>query len=383
MHIVRFIFTNVKLRQVALQVIFVVVHLILFLILVSNTLSNLRIRGIESGFGFLWNSAGFDILFSLIDYVSSDSITKVFFVGLLNTILVSVIGIIFATFIGFIIAICRISKNILISKIATFYVELFRNIPILLQILFWYALFISALPSQIDKSYIFFDKVIIFSKGVFLPKPIFHHFYINLWILLCSIFSVIVFQKWHKNYQEKTGNTLPVGIISSFILILPSLTALFSFASYDLEFPVKGRFSYTSGLHIIPELIVLAFALAIYTATYISEAIRAGILSVNKGQREAAAALGFKDNLILKLIIIPQSLRVAIPPITNQYLNLTKNSSLATAIGYPDLVNLFAGSVLNIQGRAIEIMFMTMFTYLTLSISISVFMNWYNKKVQF
>ena len=380
---IKHIFTNVRLRQIALQIIFVLFHIFLFGILIFNTTNNLKIRGIESGFGFLSNSAGFGILFSLIDYIESDSIGKVYIIGLLNTILVSVIGIVLATLIGFFIALCRISNNWLVSKIATVYVELFRNIPILLQILFWYALFTSILPSHVKDSYVFFEHVIIYSKGIFLPKPIFYHFYINFLIFIFSVLAVIYFRKWEKIRQEKTGKTLPVLLISILILVLPSLIAIFSFASYDLEFPKLGRFSYSGGLQIIPELLILAFSLAVYTATYISEAIRAGILSINKGQREAAAALGLRENLILKLVIVPQSLRVAIPPITNQYLNLTKNSSLATAIGYPELVNVFAGTSLNISGQAIEIMFMTMFTYLTLSIIISVFMNWYNKKVQF
>ena len=364
---------------------------ILFVILVFgfftyNAQVNMDNRGLEFGFGFLAYEASFDIQFSLIDYDGSHSYFRAYLVGLLNTILVSVIGIIFSTIIGIIVGVARLSKNPLIEKTSSFYVEFFRNVPLLLQIFFWYFAALRALPLPQNAEPIF-DGFFLTIKGLFVPSLIWNNLDIFLYSLIAAIISIIFIKSYAKKVQEKQGKQIPVLLYSlGFLIFFPLLSFLVGGSSFFVEFPVirqlsQSSYTYDGGIGLPPELIALALSLTLYTATFIAENVRAGVQGVGKGQKEAAASIGLTPNQILKLVIMPQALRIIIPPTTNQYLNLTKNSSLAAAIAYPDLVLVFAGTALMQTGSAIEIVSITMLTYLTLSISISVLMNWYNKKI--
>ena len=366
-----------------LTVLFILLIVIYFTINVQNNMGN---RGISFGFGFLSQESSFDITFSLIDYDGSHSYARAFLVGLLNTILVSAIGIFFATILGVTVGIARLSQNYLISKAAEWYVEIFRNIPLILQIFFWYFAALRALPLTVD-SINFYDISYLNVKGWYVPKFLWTNFSLFFYSLVIAIISIIFVSKYAKKQRDEFGKQLPTFYISLGLIIgLPLLTFLFGGVSLSFQIPKLEQLSttvyvYKGGVSIIPELISLALALSMYTATFIAENVRAGILGVNKGQKEAAASIGLTKGQILKLVVMPQALRIIIPPTTNQYLNLTKNSSLAAAIAYPDIVLVFAGTALMQTGRAIEIISITMFTYLSLSLSISVFMNWYNKKM--
>ena len=364
---------------------------ILFVILVFgfftyNAQVNMDNRGLEFGFGFLAYEASFDIQFSLIDYDGSHSYFRAYLVGLLNTILVSVIGIIFSTIIGIIVGVARLSKNPLIEKTSAVYVEFFRNVPLLLQIFFWYFAALRALPLPQDAEPIF-NGFFLTIKGLFVPSLIWNNLDIFLYSLIAAIISIIFIKSYAKKVQDKQGKQMPVLLYSlGFLIFFPLLSFLVGGSSFFIEFPVirqlsQSSYTYDGGIGLPPELIALALSLTLYTATFIAENVRAGVQGVGKGQKEAAASIGLTPNQILKLVIMPQALRIIIPPTTNQYLNLTKNSSLAAAIAYPDLVLVFAGTALMQTGSAIEIVSITMLTYLTLSISISVLMNWYNKKI--
>tara|TARA_B100001250_G_scaffold346274_1_gene316054 strand:+ start:1 stop:1056 length:1056 start_codon:yes stop_codon:yes gene_type:complete len=343
-------------------------------------------RGIEFGFGFLKQESSFDVQFSLIEYDGSHSYARAYLVGLLNTLLVAFIGIILSTILGVIVGIARLSPNYLIERAATFYVEFFRNIPLLLQIFFWYFAALRALPLPQDTEAIF-GVFYLTIKGLFIPRFVWENFDIFFYSILAAIISIVVIRNYAKRLQESEGKQLPVFSISiGLFIILPLLTFLIGGVSLGFQLPVLKQLSTTSfvykgGLGIPPELIALTLALALYTATFIAECVRAGIQGISKGQKEAAASIGLKPNQVLKLVIMPQALRIIIPPTTNQYLNLTKNSSLAAAIAYPDLVLVFAGTALMQTGRAIEIVSITMLTYLSISLSISILMNWYNKKI--
>ena len=374
---------NKDLIPQVLTVLFIVLVIIYFTINAQNNMGN---RGISFGFGFLTQESSFDITFSLIDYDGSHSYAKAFLVGLLNTILVSVIGIFFATILGVTVGISRLSQNYLISKAAEWYVEIFRNIPLILQIFFWYFAALRALPLTID-SINFYDISFLNVKGWYVPRFVWTNFSLFAYSLIVAFVLIIFTSKYAKKQRDEFGKQIPVLYISLGILFgLPFLTFLFGGVSLSFQIPELTQLSktiyvYQGGVTIIPELISLALALSMYTATFIAENVRAGILGVNKGQKEAAASIGLTKGQILKLVVMPQALRIIIPPTTNQYLNLTKNSSLAAAIAYPDIVLVFAGTALMQTGRAIEIISITMLTYLSLSLSISVFMNWYNKKM--
>ena len=343
-------------------------------------------RGITFGYGFLSQESSFDVQFSLIEYDGSHSYFRAYLVGLLNTILVSVIGIILATIIGVVVGIARLSKNYLIVKTAAVYVEFFRNIPLLLQIFFWYFAALRALPLP-EKAEPMLGVFFLTIKGFFVPALIWNNLDIFVYSVIAAIISIIFVRIYARKKQETVGKQTPVLMISiGLLLILPLLSFLIGGASFVVEVPVikqmsQSSFTYDGGIGLPPELIALVLALSLYTATFIAECVRAGVQGVGKGQKEAAASIGLTPNQVLKLVIMPQALRIIIPPTTNQYLNLTKNSSLAAAIAYPDLVLVFAGTALMQTGRAIEIVSITMLTYLSLSISISIFMNWYNKKI--
>lgn len=350
--------------------------------LFHNTQTNLANRGITSGFGFLDNAAGFGISQHLIDYSESDSYGRVFWIGLLNTLLVSVLGIVLATILGFILGVARLSPNWLIRQLATIYIETFRNIPPLLQIFFFYFAVLAPLPGPRDNLSLA-DMFFVNNRGLQMPAPLAAP---GMWPFLVAVavavLAVVIFAVWAKGLRHATGKRLPVFWVSlAILLVVPGLTVMIVGAPFDWEIPELRRFNIRGGWVVIPELVSIVLALSIYTAAFIGETVRAGIQSVSHGQTEAASSLGLSGGQTLRLVIIPQALRVIIPPLTSQYLNLAKNSSLAAAIGYPDMVSLFAGTVLNQTGQAIETMAITMSVYLAISISISLLMNWYNKRI--
>ena len=374
------------LRKLAPQIITVVLVLSVIGYFWLNAYTNMEIRGMDFGYDFLFKAASFDIQFSMIDYDGSSPYYKAYFVGLLNTLLVSAIGIFFATLLGITIGISRISKNILVSKLAEVYVELFRNIPLLLQIFFWYFAVLRSLPLP-ENALIIGNNIYVTIKGIYIPKFIWTNFYIFISSLIASIIAIVFVVSYLKKQQENFGKQYPKLLISLVILIVFTASGfILGLVNLDFEKPElinlsKTVYNFQGGVSIVPELIALVFALSLYTSTFIAECVRAGIIGVSKGQKEASASLGLTTGQTLKLVVMPQALRIIIPPTTNQYLNLTKNSSLAAAIAYPDLVSVFAGTALNQTGRAIEIVSITMATYLTISLLISFFMNWYNKKI--
>ena len=351
-----------------------------------NAQVNMGNRGIDFGFRFLGEEASFDIQFSLIEYSGASSYAKAYLVGVLNTILVAVIGIFFATILGVVIGVSRLSRNYLIEKVAEWYIEIFRNVPLLLQLFFWYFAALRALPLP-KEAINFFDISFLSVKGLYVPKFIWVNFDIFLYSFITALISIFFVYKYARKKQEQTGKQTPSFLISLAILILlPLLSFLVGGVNLNFEYPELKQmsqtiFNYVGGVAIIPELMALALALSLYTATFIAECVRAGIVGVGKGQKEAAGSLGLTPGQTLRLVVMPQALRIIIPPTTNQYLNLTKNSSLAAAIAYPDIVLVFAGTAMMQTGRAIEIVSITMLTYLSLSITISIFMNWYNKKM--
>ena len=375
-----------KFKKILPQFITLLFIVLIFGFFTMNAQENMDTRGIEFGFGFLSQEASFDIQFSLIDYDGSRSYARAYLVGLLNTLLVSFIGIILCTILGVIIGVARLSPNYLINRTASFYIEFFRNIPLLLQIFFWYFAALRALPMPEDAPLLLGSSFMTI-KGLYTPSPVWINFDIFLIAIFISLIIIFFFNRFAKKKQEEEGKQYPKFLISlGIFVIIPALTFIVGGVDLSWSFPeikqlAKTSFTYEGGVGIPPELIALTLALTLYTATFIAENVRAGILGVSKGQKEAAASIGLNKNQILKLVVMPQALRIIIPPTTNQYLNLTKNSSLAAAIAYPDIVLVFAGTALMQTGRAIEIISITMLTYLSLSILISLFMNWYNKKM--
>ena len=375
-----------NIKKILPQLLTLLVVILIFGFFSYNAQVNMENRGITFGYGFLSQESSFDVQFSLIEYDGSHSYFRAYLVGLLNTILVSVIGIIFATVIGVVVGIARLSNNYLINRTAAVYVEFFRNIPLLLQIFFWYFAALRALPLPQDTEPMF-GVFFLTIKGFFVPAFVWNNLDVFIYSLIAAIISIIFVRIYARKKQENEGIQTPVLSISiGILIILPILSFLFGGVDASVEVPVikqlsQTGFTYEGGIKLPPELISLALALSLYTATFIAECVRAGVQGVSKGQKEAAASIGLTPNQVLKLVVMPQALRIIIPPTTNQYLNLTKNSSLAAAIAYPDLVLVFAGTALMQTGRAIEIVSITMLTYLSLSISISILMNWYNKKI--
>ncbi|MBX8523474.1 amino acid ABC transporter permease, partial [Pseudomonas cichorii] len=371
-----------KVRAWLFQIITVVAVVSLGWFMFDNTQTNLQHRGITSGFSFLERSAGFGIAQHLIDYTEADSYARVFVIGLLNTLLVSVIGIFLATILGFIIGVARLSQNWMINKLATVYVEVFRNIPPLLQILFWYTAVFLTLPGP-RQAHGYLDMFFVSSRGLNMPKAIPAE---GAWAFLISIviaiLAVVAMVRWANKRFEATGEPFhKFWAALGLLLVIPGLSMLIFGSPVHWELPQLKGFNFTGGWVLIPELISLTLALTIYTAAFIAEIVRSGIKSVSHGQTEAARSLGLRPGPTLRKVIIPQALRVIIPPLTSQFLNLAKNSSLAAAIGYPEMVSLFAGTVLNQTGQAIEVIAITMSVYLAISISISMLMNWYNKRI--
>ena len=375
-----------KLKKILPQLLTLLFIVLVFGFFTMNAQENMGARGLEFGFGFLKTQASFDIQFSLIDYDGSHTYARAYLVGLLNTLLVAFIGIILATLLGAVIGVARLSPNYLIRKTASFYIEFFRNIPLLLQIFFWYFAALRALP-MLEDAPMLLNSSFMTIKGLYTPAPIWTNFDVFFTTIIAAMIIIFFFARYAKKKQEQEGKRLPVFLISLAIFIfLPLLTFLIGGVDLSWSYPVirqmsQSSYTFDGGLKIPPELIALTLALTLYTATFIAENVRAGIQGIGKGQKEAAASIGLTPNQVLKLVIMPQALRIIIPPTTNQYLNLTKNSSLAAAIAYPDLVLVFAGTAMMQTGRAIEIVGITMATYLTISLGISLLMNWYNKRI--
>ena len=371
---------NRSVQGIFYQIVTLALVILAVLYIVDNTASNMVARGLASGFHFLGVESQFDIGMTLIDYSPTSTYFDSFIVGLLNTLLVAGLGISIATIVGFAVGIARLSSNWLIAKLAESYIEILRNIPLLLQIFFWYFAVLRALPKP-KQSLELADSFFLNNRGLFIPDPVFGDggtliFYSFIAAILISIGIAI----WSKQRQNKTGQTFPVfyssiGLLISFVFLSMLATGF----PVTFDYPELKGFNFKGGIKLIPELVALTFALSMYTASFIAEVVRAGIQAVSLGQTEAARSLGLNPNQILRLVIIPQALRVIVPPLTNQYLNLTKNSSLAAAIAYPDLVLVFAGTALMQTGQAIEIIGMVMGVYLFLSLMTSIIMNLFNR----
>ena len=378
---------NNKIKRILPQLLTILFVVFVFGFFTINAQVNMDNRGIDFGFGFLSQEASFDMQFTLLDYDGQDSYFWAYVVALLNTLLVSFLGIIICTILGVIIGIARLSQNFLIKNSAAWYVEFFRNIPLLLQIFFWYYAALRALPLP-ENAEPWFGVTYMTIKGYYIPSMIWENLNVFMSCLIGAIVAIIFIKIYAKKIQEKEGKQLPVFYISlALITILPLFSFLIGGVTLDFEIPVlkqlaKTSFIYEGGISLPPELIALVLALSLYTSTFVAECVRAGIQGISKGQKEAAASVGLNPNQILKLVIMPQALRIIIPPTTNQYLNLTKNSSLAAAIAYPDLVLVFAGTALMQTGKAIEIVGITMLTYLSISLAIAALMNWYNKRIE-
>ncbi|WP_099867710.1 amino acid ABC transporter permease [Pararhizobium haloflavum] len=370
-------------RGIVFQVLLALLILYLVVSGIANAAANLANAGIASGFGFLGERAGFDIGQTLIPYTSDSSYQRAFFVGLLNTIFVAAIGIACATVLGFIVGIARLSKNFLVRKVASVYVETLRNIPLLLQLLFWYKAVLSTLPAPRGSLELFNASVLLNNRGLIIPQ----------WLpeagagivyasIAIGIGAAIVIARWAKRRQMATGQAFPtIRMALGLVIGLPLVVLFLMGTPFTPQYPELKGFNFVGGSTLRPEFMALLLGLSLYTAAFIAEIVRAGILAVSKGQTEAAYSLGIRPNTTMRLVIIPQALRVIIPPLTSQYLNLTKNSSLAIAVGYPDLVSVFSGTVANQTGQAVEVISITMLVYLSLSLLTSAFMNWFNSRV--
>jgi general L-amino acid transport system permease protein len=370
-----------KVRSIFFQIVTIAVLVFVVWSIAHNVSSNLARSNTASGYGFLGGRSGFDVGSSLIAYSSDSTYGDALLVGLLNTLMVAVVGIITATIIGFVIGIGRLSRNWLIAKLCTVYVEVFRNIPPLLVIFFWYSGVLAALPQARDAYNLPFSTFLS-NRGLTFPKPVWGD---GAWIipaaLVLAILVAIGFSRWAKNQQIRTGKQYPTIITAiGLIIALPIIGFLIMGAPLTFDYPVAGRFNLSGGSVVGPEFVALYLALSFYTAAFIAEIIRAGIRGVAKGQTEAASALGLHPNMTTRLVVVPQAMRIIIPPLTSQYLNLTKNSSLGVAIGFPELVST-GGTTMNQTGQAVEIVSIWLAIYLTISVATSLFMNWFNAKM--
>jgi general L-amino acid transport system permease protein len=371
-----------KVRGIFFQLIVMAIIIAFVLVVAKNTAANLAAQNKSTGFDFFFQPSGFDIFFTLIPYDRASYYWEAFVVGMLNTLLVSVVGVFFATILGFTLGIARLSNNWIIAKISMIYVETLRNIPLLLQLFFWYTAILKTMPN-VKQSFEWFGSIVLNKRGLYFPKPVPDELF--NWVILAffvAVIAVFALKHWAKKRLETTGQRFHTFWVSvGILIILPALVWLISGANLAFDLPVLKGFNYKGGLVLPPEFMALLFGLVLYTAAFIAEIVRSGIVAVEKGQTEAAQSLGLKDGDRLRLVVIPQAMRVIVPPLTSQFLNLTKNSSLAAAIGYPDLVSVFMQTTLNQTGRAVEIVFITMMVYLTLSLLTSAYMNWYNSRV--
>ena len=371
-----------EVRQVLFQIILIVAIAALFWMIISNTATNLKRQNIASGFGFWNTTSGFDISQTLIDYTNTSTYGRAFWVGLTNTLLVGVIGVFFATILGFTMGIARLSTNWLVARLATVYVETIRNIPLLLQLFVWYfAVLKTLLPPR--QSLELPGGASLNLRGLYLPEPIPKTgFDAVLLALAFGIVATIAVAWWARRRQLLTGAQFPTGLTAlGLIVVLPVAVFFLAGAPLDFVYPKLRGFNFEGGIVILPELMALIVGLVVYTGAFIAEIVRAGIQGVPKGQKEAAAAIGLAPGQVLRLVVIPQAMRIIIPPLTSNYLNLVKNSSLGVAIAYPDLVNVFAGTVLNQTGQAVEVILITMLVYLSISLLTSLFMNWFNARM--
>lgn len=375
-------FANPAVRAWLFQLLAILAVVAVAVYLIHNTINNLGSRGITSGFAFLERSAGFGIVQHLIDYQQGDTYGRVFLVGLLNTLLVSALCIVFASFLGFFLGLARLSDNWLLRKLSTVYIETFRNIPPLLQIFFWYFAVLRNLPGP-RQAVSALDNVFLSNRGLYIPAPQTGEglpaFVVAMLIAVALSVGLFRFNKMHQTKTGQLRRTWPGAL--ALIVFLPLVAHWFFGAALHWDIPALHGFNFRGGMVLIPELAALTLALSVYTSAFIAEIIRAGIQAVPYGQHEAARSLGLPNTVTLRQVIIPQALRVIIPPLTSQYLNIVKNSSLAAAIGYPDMVSLFAGTVLNQTGQAIETIAITMSVYLIISLSISLLMNIYNRRI--
>ncbi len=375
------IWTDQRSRGIIIQILALVGVFAFIAFIVNNTINNLQLLGIETGFGFLAEPANYDINQRLIDYNSRDSNLRAMFVGILNTLLIAAFGIVTATVIGFTAGVLRLSQNWLVSRLVYCYIEFTRNVPVLLQILLWYGIILEVLPHP--RQAWEYSGIFLSNRGLIIPQPVYEPAFLAVVVaFFVAVAAAIWFARYAKRVQETTGKRYPVvSIILGLIIGLPLIVFFLSGMPVSLIWPEWGKFNFVGGLPIRPEFLALGFALSIYTAAFIAEIVRAGIQSVSYGQTEAAHALGLRPNWTMRLVILPQALRVIIPPLISQYLNLTKNSSLAIAIGYMDIVATIGGITLNQTGRALECMAIVLSLYLFFSLSISSVMNWYNKRV--
>lgn len=376
----RRLLTDERSRGIVLQLLVLLAVAAVIAFITANTLANLQRAGLASGFGFLTDTAFFDINQKLIEYSSQSTFGRALVVGFLNTILVSAMGIVTATLIGFVAGVLRLSDNWLVGKVVTIYVEFTRNVPVLLQIIFWWAT-LTALPKVRD-SLSLGDVAFLNNRGVRMPAPIMEA---GMGWVIAAVFvgivGAVLLARWARKRQEQTGQTFPSGWASLGLIVGLPLILFFALGQpLDWDIPARTRFNFSGGFNVTPELIALWLALSTYTGAFISEIVRSGILAVSRGQSEAAFALGLSKNQTMRMVVIPQALRVIIPPLTSQYLNLTKNSSLAIAIGYQDLVSI-GGTILNQSGQALEVVGIWMAVYLSLSLATSAYMNWYNKRI--
>lgn len=369
-------YNNPKYRGWIYQSLLLFFLIAFFYSIISNTLDNMAAQGIKSGFGFMSSSAGFDVLMSLIAFETTDSYARIFVVGVLNTVLVSIIGIFFSTILGFIFGIAYFSPNFLIKKISVIYVETFRNIPVILQVIFWYTAVLAALPST-RESLSLGETIFLNVRGLYFPKLIGESGSLLVYVsIVVAIIAIVWMKRWAKKRQDLTGDQFPVFWVSlSLIFGLPFLMLVITGFPFVFEYPELKGFNFRGGVTVIPELMAMAIALSVYTGAFIAEAVRAGIQSVPHGQTEAARSIGLKESKIMSLIIVPQSMRVIAPMLNSEYQSLVKNSTIATAIGYPELFTVFAGSALNQVGQAIEMMFMTLAVYFFINMVISFVMN--------
>ena len=383
--------SDTRYRGTSLQVITFIIFVAVFFWLVDNTLKNLALLGKDVSFNFLFLRAGYDINQRLIPYTSDSTHGRAAFVGILNTLLVAFVGCFFATILGLFVGILRLSKNWLVAKLMSIYIEGFRNVPVLLWIVMIFALLTEFTPApkafkgaDPQATMLLFDSIAVTNRGTYFPAPIFGEG--SSWLLLSFILSVLIvfFIKQFANKQKKeTGKSLPTFWISILIIILPTLGLYFLIGKpISLEFPYLKGFNFKDGIHLRNSFLALTLALALYTSAFIAEIVRAGILAVSKGQTEAAASLGLRPNKIMNLIILPQALRIIVPPLISNYLNLTKNSSLAIAVGYMDVRGTLGGITLNQTGRELESMLLLMGFYLCVSLLISSVINYYNRSFQ-
>ncbi len=375
-------YNNPRIRGFFYQIVLVIGLLYFIGTIIGNTLANMEATGIKTGFAFLNAAAGYDVLMSLIPFEATDTYGRIFIVGFLNTLLVSAIGIFFATLLGFLFGVANFSHNLLIRKIALIYVETFRNVPLLLQVFFWYFAVLATLPGA-RNSLSLGESIFLNVRGLYIPKLVGGDYSSLVYLsLILAIVGIFLLRRWAINRQALTGQQFPVLKTSiAMVVLFPLIMTIVTGVPFTVEYPELKGFNYFGGITIIPELMALSIALSVYTGAFIAEAVRAGVQAIPHGQTEAARSIGLKERKIMSLIIVPQAMRVIVPLLNSEYQSLIKNSTLAAAIGYPDLFNVFVGTALNQTGQAIETIFMTIIVYFIVNMVVSFLMNRFNSAV--